>query len=193
MRSHSKHLLIWRIDHDFAPLSWFHEGCDSFGEVIVVEDGDVTVVVAYCYMVVLRAVSDASRLLVFWGLTQSGSGRLDLFGFIWLTLVHLLSPNFTLLNQFFIFDAEFEDFVIVTAGQESTFFFDDLETPRFTVVMSNTVEHSVGAVKVDSLDGAIIVANENLAVQDVECRGGVKLLEVDLSDELIFTLLGSEN
>lgn len=73
-----------------------------------------------------------------------------------------------MLNQFFIFDAELEDLVVVTTGQESTFFFDDLETPGFTVVMSNTMEHSVGAVNVDSLDGAIVVANENLAVQDVE-------------------------
>ena len=79
-----------------------------------------------------------------------------------------MGPHFSLLNQFLIFDAEFEDFVVVTAGQECALFLDDLETPRFTVVMSNAVEHSVGAVKVDCLDGAIVVANEDLAVQDVE-------------------------
>ena len=72
--------MIRGVDHDFAPLSGFHEGRDSFGEVIVVEDGDVTVVVAYCDMVVPGAVSNASRLLVNWGLAQSRSGGLDLLG-----------------------------------------------------------------------------------------------------------------
>jgi hypothetical protein len=80
VRADGKPLVIWGIGHDFAPFSWLHQGGDSFGEVVVVEDCDITVVVAYCYMVVPGAVGDTSRLLVNWGLAESRSGRLDLLG-----------------------------------------------------------------------------------------------------------------
>lgn len=64
VRSHGQILLVRRVGKDLTPLSWFVESSDSLVEVIVVEDQDVSVVVAHGDVVVLLRVGDGSTLLV---------------------------------------------------------------------------------------------------------------------------------
>lgn len=53
MRSDSKVVAIWRVSKDFTPFSWLEESGDFLGEVVVVENADITIVVAHSDVVVV--------------------------------------------------------------------------------------------------------------------------------------------
>jgi len=116
----------------------------------------------------LFTVGNTSSLAMNRSLTKGGSGRLVLFLFILITIVHLYAPNYSLLNQLFVLDAKFKDFVVITTSYESTFVFKNLKTPGLTVMMSNTDDLSTCSVNIDSLNGTIVVTNSDLVIQNVE-------------------------
>jgi hypothetical protein len=82
------------------------------------------------------------------------------------------------------------ELVIVTSSQECSIFWDDFETPAFTVAVSSIVDNLISTVSVDCSDSSVIVADQNLLVQDI--NGGSKVWNclVDLSDELELSSLG---
>ena len=64
MASNCEVLTIGGITHGLTPFSRSQEGCDLFGEIGVVEDGDVSLIVAHSDVFVNFRVSDRSALLV---------------------------------------------------------------------------------------------------------------------------------
>jgi len=119
-------------------------------------------------MVPSAAVGDTSGLLMSWSGGHGGGGRLNLTGFVWLSTVQVVGPNFTLLDHLLVLNAELIDGVIITTSQESTFFLEDFETPSFTVKMRNVDKLLVCSVSVDNLDSSIIVTNENSTIQNIK-------------------------
>ena len=74
MRTNSQELLVWRVGHNLTPFSWFVESSDSLGEIIVVKDVNISVVVAHGDVVVSLRVSETSSLLMDWIGTHGGGG-----------------------------------------------------------------------------------------------------------------------
>lgn len=70
MRANSEVLLVWRIGHNFTPFSWLVESGDPFSPVIVVENSNISVVVADSQMTMLGGICQASCLLLNWHLTH---------------------------------------------------------------------------------------------------------------------------
>ena len=66
VRANCEILLVRRINHDFTPLSGLVESGDSLCPVVVVQDSDISIVVADRQMVMLGGVCQASRLLLNW-------------------------------------------------------------------------------------------------------------------------------
>ena len=141
----------------------------------------------------LFTIGDTSSLGMNRSLTEGGSGRLVLLLCIVFTIVQLYAPNLALLNQLFVLDAEFKDFVVITTSEESSFVFKNHETPRLTVMMSDIHDLSASTVNIDSLNSTVVMTNSDLAIQDVKSRSLIVLLKVDLSDKFVCTISGCEN
>jgi|TARA_B110000305_G_C18837445_1_gene358558 hypothetical protein len=62
MCSHSKEILIWRVHKAFGPLLGLIKSGNPLAEIIVVENGDITIVVADSHMVPFLAICDSSTL-----------------------------------------------------------------------------------------------------------------------------------
>ena len=140
----------------------------------------------------LFTIGDTSSLGMNRSLTEGGSGRLVLLLCIVFTIVQLYAPNLALLNQLFVLDAEFKDFVVITTSEESSFVFKNHETPRLTVMMSDIHDLSASTVNIDSLNSTVVMTNSDLAIQDVKSRSLIVLLKVDLSDKFVCTISGSD-
>jgi len=107
--------------------------------------------------------------------------------------MHISRPNLALFDHLLILNAELVDHVVVTAGQEGSIFFDNVETPGFTIVMTYVHQLFIGSINIDGLDFTIVVSDENLFVKDVEGRGEVIGLKRDLSQVLKLSLIDIED
>ena len=141
----------------------------------------------------LFTIGDTSSLGMNRSLTEGGSGRLVFLLRIVFTTVQLYAPNLALLNQLFVLDAEFKDFVVITTSEESSFVLKNHETPGLTVMMCDIHDFSSGTVNIDSLNSTVVMTNSDLAIQDVKSRCLIVLLKVDLSDKFVCTIGGCEN
>lgn len=168
MGSDSEVLAIWGVSEDFAPLSWLEESGDSLGEVLVLENVDITIVVAHCDVVVVRRVGDASGLLLDWMGTHGGGSTLDLGSLEWLASEEVEGPDFSVLDHLFVLNAELVDLVVITTCEEGSLLLEDFKTPSFTVMMRGGNKLLVSSINIDDLDGSIVVTNADLSVQDIE-------------------------
>mmetsp|Transcript_19392 Transcript_19392/g.29768 ORF Transcript_19392/g.29768 Transcript_19392/m.29768 type:complete len:355 (-) Transcript_19392:470-1534(-) len=193
MRSHSQELTAGRVAHGLVPLLGSLEGNESLAEIIVVEDGDITEVVAHGHVLEARAEGDASGLLVDGVGAQSGSSRLHVGGLVCLSVEQVVAPHLALLDALSVLDAVLVELVVVTAGQEGALVLDDLEAPRLSVVVRDTDHLLVGAVDINGLDNTVVVANQDLAIQDIEGGSEVIHLKRDSSQELVLTSLARED
>lgn len=73
-------------------------------------------------------------------------------------------PYLSFSDHLFILDAELINDVIITTCQESTFLFNDFESPSLTVAMRCVDELLAASINVDCLDLTIIVTDCNLAI-----------------------------
>ena len=64
-----------------------------------------------------------------------------------------------------------------------------MQAPGFTVVVRRVNDLTVAAINVDGLNLAIVVTDQDASVKNVEGAGLTELLERDLSEELVFTLV----
>ena len=79
-----------------------------------------------------------------------------------------LEPNLARSEHSLLPDADFVEFVVVTAGQESALLRNDLETPAFTVVVTGGNEVLISALDVHCDDSAIIVTDKDLSIQEID-------------------------
>lgn len=193
MGSHGQELLVRRVHHHLVPLSRFKQRGHPLRPIVVVENGDISIVVADGDMAVFGRVCDSSSLLLDRIGTERGGCRLDLVSLVWLSAHHIETPNFALSQDLLVLDADFKNGVVVTASQESSFLLNDLKTPGFTVVVRDVDQLLVSAVSVHSLDFAIVMSDEDLAIKDVQGRGEVVDFERDLSHELVLSSVAGED
>jgi len=164
MGSYGKELLVGGINHNLAPLSRLVESCDFLWEIVVVKDGHITEVVWNSDMVPLLAVSNWTSLLMDWSWTESRGSRLDLVSLIWLSTMKVEGPYLSFSDHLLVLDAELVNDVIITTCQESTFLFNDFESPSLTIAMGCIDELLVASINIDGLDLTIVVTDCDLAI-----------------------------
>jgi len=126
---------------------------------------------------------------VHWSRTERRCSRFDLARLISLATIHVIGPHFALSNHLLVLDIVLVDKVVITAGDESSFIFDNLETPSLTIEVRSINNSSVGTVDVDGLNLTIIMSDNDLTIENIDSRGKVILFKSNLSQELIFTLI----
>jgi len=128
--SNSKVLIIRRIFHGFAPLSWILEDSNDLLEVVVIEHCDITIVVTNCNMTMKSGVANSSSLLMSWIFRDRGSSASNLVGGVWVSVVVLFSsPDCSRSKNSFFGDTDLMELVVISTSQESTGFLNDLKTP----------------------------------------------------------------
>jgi hypothetical protein len=168
VRAYSEVLLVGRVSEGLTPFSWLVESCNSLRPILVIQDGDISVVVADSQVVMLFRICHTSGLLMNWITTHSGCSRLDLLGLVTLAAIQLISPNFALSDQFLVFDAVLEDLIVISAGEEGSLVLKHLETPRLSIVVRIMNSLPVGAVDVDGLDSTVVVTDQDLTIQKID-------------------------
>ena len=73
-------------------------------------------------------------------------------------------PDLSFSDHLLVLDAELVNDVIITACQESTFLFNDLESPSLTIAMGCIDELLVASINIDGLDLTIVVTDCDLAI-----------------------------
>jgi len=137
-------------------------------------------------------ISDSSSLLMRRSRSHSGGGGLDLLSLVWLSTEKIVRPDLSLLDHLLVLDAVLVDGVVISAGQESTFFLEDFETPSLTVEVRNVDELLVGSISVNDLDSTVVMTYKDSAIQDIEGGSVVVDIERNLSHELVLSSLASE-
>jgi hypothetical protein len=148
---------------------------------------DIAIVVTDSNMFKLRWKCDSSTLLLNWTGTHCWGSRFDLVSFIRFASHQLLRPNFSLLDNFFILDAEFTNLVIISTSKESSLILNDLKTPWFTITMRNVDQLLITSILHDCLNSTVVMTNKNFSIKDINWWGEVTVLKSDLSDKLVFT------
>jgi len=86
-----------------------------------------------------------------------------------------------------VFDAELHDCVVISASEEGSLVLEHLKTPSFSIVVRIMNSGPVCAIDVDSLDSAIVVTDQDFAVQKIERGSEMICFKRNLSQKLIFT------
>jgi len=164
MRSKCNVVSIWGIRKTFTPFSWFIECCNSFCKIIIIKNMNITVIVAYCNVVMSWWICNGSCLLLNRELTKSWSCWLYLLSFVCFSTQKIKWPNFSLLNQLFCFDIVFIDYIVISTSQECTLIFNNLKSPRFTITVRCLNDLFVSTISIYCLNFSIIMTDQNLPV-----------------------------
>ena len=118
-------------------------------------------------MTVVTRVGNSSTLLVSRVVTERRGSRLDLFRLVWVSIVHLLGPDFSRSDVSFVSNTVLVELVVVGASQEGPFLSYDLETPALTVVMRDILSDVLCTVDINCADSAVVMTHQDLALHVV--------------------------
>ena len=62
------------------------------------------------------------------------------------------------------------ELIVITTGQESACFLDDLEAPALSIVMSGVHLDHIFAINVDCADSAVVMPDQNLSIHEINRR-----------------------
>jgi len=121
---------------------------------------------------------------------NSRSGTSNLVGGVWISIVVLFSgPDCSRSKNTFISNTDLMELVIISTGQESSGFLNNLKTPRFTIAMGSIDKSLISSIHVDSNDSSIIMSKYNLVIKNISGRCKMLNGAIDLSDEFKLTSL----
>jgi len=177
-------LVIWWVLHTFNPFSWVLENSNDLLEVVIIKNGDITLVVGNCNVGMESWVSNSSTLLMSWEVTQCWGGWSDFVGGIAASIIVLISgPDSTTSCNFSLSNADFVEFVVISWGKEGSILWNDFKTPAFSIAMSDILNLLISSIEVNSNNVSIVVAKQNLLIQNINWRCKVLDLTIDLSDK----------
>lgn len=123
---------------------------------------------------------------------EGGCSGPPLISLICLSIVKLLCPDFTLFDEFLLFNVKLKDVIVITTCQESAFSCR-IETPAlsFEVICVNTLK--ILTADINSLNSSIVMPDYNLSVKNVDRWGTVILSQWNVSLETVFSIFHWEN
>jgi hypothetical protein len=162
--SDRKILFVWWIYQNFAPFFWFVNRCNSFGEIVLIQDCNISIIVTDCNMIPLFTICNSSSLLLGRMTAHWSSSWLNLCSFIWFSSEEFCCPNLSLFYHFFFGNTEFINGIIITACQKCSFIWNNLKSPWFSIIVWSIYNLSVCTIYIHSLNFSIFMANENFSI-----------------------------